>query len=203
MSNMAFISSGPPNVGTWTIETGVPGAGSPRDFDALVREAVSAFLTSFHGLAEVQDVSADLTWSDREGRVSRVEEVAPIDIDETGNLIVPTDVGLVTALFVDCRFWCLASTGMVAHDDGLKFRYGCVLDYDKEDRFQPVDSSVSVSLAVDCASGSEGGENRARLERALREWEHRTGRPITEWESSVYRRRVGRYGFEEPVVRGR
>lgn len=191
------VSSGLPRVGVWTIETGVPGDGSVAAFDRLARATVALFVAAFGDLVRVASATADLMWCAPDGHVTRVEEAVSVPVDETGGVLVPADVSLVTGVIVQCALRVPTESGPTWYGEGAQFSYSCVVEYDDEDRVRPVDSSVSVLVSVDCWSGPAGSDNRARLAEALREWEGRTGRPIAEWYSSIHRTQVSRYGFDQ------
>jgi hypothetical protein len=194
----ALVSGGPPLVGQWTIETGVAGDGSVAAFDRLAREMVTVFLASFHDLAWIDRGAVDLMWLAPDGRVTRVAETVPVAVDEVDGLVVPDDPTLVAAVFLHCPLCMRTDSGSQLHDNGLHFYYGCVIEYDEADRARPLDSAVTVTISVDVWSGPTGMVNRSLLTAALRDWESRTGKPITEWEShGAYRGRVGRYGFSD------
>jgi hypothetical protein len=183
------VSSGLPRVGEWTIETGPPEDGSPADH-------LRAFRTAFADLARPESATADLMWIDPDGHVTRVEEAVPVSLDSAGDLVLPPDVSLVTSVILHCALGVHTGTEVAWQSGGLQFSYSCVVEYDDEDRVQPVESAVTVSIFVDC--WNDAG-NRARLANALQEWERRTGKPIAEWSSGVHRGQVDRYGFADPA----
>jgi hypothetical protein len=133
-------------------------------------------------------------WLDPDGHVTRVEEAVPVDVDAAGGLSLPPDVSLVTGVILLCALGVRTGSDVTWQGGGLEFSYSCVVEYDDADRVHPVDSEVTVTTFADCWHDAE---NRARLARALREWERRTGRPIAEWSSSVHRGQVDRYGFTD------
>jgi hypothetical protein len=197
MSRSVSISSGPPEVGEWVIEPGVPGDGSVAEFDRLARAAVGAFVAAFGEVTRVDSTLAELMWLDPDGRVTRLEELVPATVDSQGRLVVPDDATLVAEVLLDCSLWVRTPNGSRWCADGLRFYYGCVVDFDEEDRAGLTDSSMAVTVGVDAWSGPTGAATRRLLAGALHDWEERSGSPITGWSSSVHPARVDRYGFTD------
>jgi hypothetical protein len=191
-SRTVSVSGGPPQVGSWTIETGCPGDGSVAAFDWLARQSVGIFSTAFRELAGIERVSADLMWIGPDRRISRVSETVPATVDAHGELVVPADADLITAVFVH------ATSALLGGDGVLNLVYACVLEDGDGDVVNPVDSAVTLTVGGRRWLGPSDAANRALLARALRDWERWTGRPISEWSSSEHPNRIERYGFTDP-----
>ncbi len=196
MTRAASISSHSPTVGSWTIETGIPGDGSIDAFRDLTRRIVRDFQSVFAILTQIQSARADLTWFDTDGRVIRVEESVPVSLDESGEINLPAGDVLPTAVFAD---GALAkgidpAPDATANVSAFSLIYSCVLE-EKNGQDTPVDSAVTITTTADVWIGPVNAGNRRHLTMALMKWERLRSKPITEWYSGIYRDKVTRYGF--------
>lgn len=183
-------------VGTWAI---MVGAGpSPAPTSTVVNGVLHDFVAAFRELVRPADASVDRMWLMPDGHVVKLTEVEPATVDAAGRLglgaddtVDPSWSMLLTAVHIECAV-SLPAGGGEEMPGGAAFYFGCVVDFDEEDRAVPLERRAAVTMHVDQWHATA---NRDALGRALQSWEEFVGQPITEWTSSIYPANVARYGF--------
>lgn len=163
--------------------------------------ALHAYVVAFRDLVRPTDASVDLMWLTPDGHVAKVTEAEPTMVGATGRLVLGADNAdntaepswtmLLTAVHIDCAASPPAG-GDTDTPGGASFHYGCVVDFDKEDRAVPLERYATVTMHVD---QWQAPANRDALARALHSWKELTAQPIVELTSNIHPASIARYGF--------